>query len=403
MPDSSDTYDVSTLFAALKGDRRHELFAALAARGTVHPFTAPSGTAAWIVTGFAEARALLSDPRVVKGSWATAAYIDKLPAEMARAMHSHMLHSNPPDHARLRRLVTSAFTRRRVEKLIPRIQQTTDDLLAAADGRAPVDLIAALAHPLPISVICDLIGIPESDRADFRAWARVTLSAGVYDFDEYFEALSAMLDYSRALIEKRRSDPRDDLLSDLIAARDNGDGLTEDELSSMIRLLLIAGHETTVNLIANGVHALLTHPGQLELLRGRPDLLDRAVEEMLRYDSPVQTALSYRTAEPVEVGGVTLPQGAVVYVALLTANRDDGQFAVASEFDITREGPAHIAFGHGIHHCLGAPLARIEARIAIGTLLERFPGLRLAVPAEELERTPSVIINGLSSLPVYLH
>jgi cytochrome P450 len=404
MPDSPNAPEVSALFTALKGDQRQELFAAVAARGPLHPIKLPSGLPAWIVTGYAEVRALLTDPRVVKGGWSNAVFSDKRPEDMARGIHSHMLNSDPPDHTRLRKLVTSAFTRRRVEKLIPRIQQTTDDLLtaAAAAGPEPVDLITALAYPLPVSVICDLIGIPETDWANFRDWTRLLVSPGAYPLDEYIEAFDAMLGYNLALIEKRRLEPEDDLLSDLIAARDNGDGLTEDELSSMIFLLLTAGHDTTVNLIGNGVRALLTYPEQFELLKSRPDLLEPAVEEMLRYDSPVQNTLPYRTTEPVEVGGETLPQGAMVFLALLTANRDERQFPKADELDIRREGAAHVAFGHGIHHCLGAPLARTEGRIVFGALAERFPRLRLAVPAEELTRMPSVLMNGLASLPVYL-
>ena len=227
--------------------------------------------------------------------------------------------SDASDHARLRRLVTSVFTRRRVEQLIPRIQQATDELLAASDGPDPVDLIAALAYPLPLNVICDVIGVPEDERDDFRAWTPLIVSPGVYDFDDYVEAFSAMYAYNRALIEKRRLEPGDDLLSALITARDGEDHLTEDELSSMIFLLLIAGHETTVNLIGNGARALLTHPDQLELLRNRMDLLEPAVEEMLRFDSPVQNTLPYRAIEPIGVGGVTVPAGSMVFITLFTA------------------------------------------------------------------------------------
>ncbi|MGW7578035.1 cytochrome P450 family protein [Streptomyces sp. NPDC054765] len=389
-------------FAAVAGNRRHELYTALAAQGPVHPITAPSGTVGWLVTGSEETRALLADPRIVKGGWGAAAYISTLPEETARAVHSHMLNSDPSVHTRLRKLVTSAFTRRRVEELAPRIQQMTDELLDAAQGPEYVDLITALAYPLPLNVICELIGVPEEDRTEFRSWTAAVVSPGIYSPQDYLRSVTSLLDYSRWLIVKRRHTPQDDLLSTLISARDEGEGLTEDELTSMIFLLLIAGHETTVNLIGNGVHALLDHPGQLDLLRERPELLDGAIEELLRYDSPVQTTTPYRTAQPVEVGGVTLPEGAVVYFALLAANRDDRRFPSGTGLDITREGPAHVAFGHGIHHCLGAPLARIEARTVLRTLLDRFPDLRLAVPTEDLFRTPSMIMNGLAALPVRL-
>ncbi|MEV6702824.1 cytochrome P450 [Streptomyces sp. NPDC051453] len=389
-------------FAAVAGNKRHELYEALAAQGPVHPITAPSGTAGWLVTGSEETRALLADPRIVKGGWRATPFMETLPEETARAVHSHMLNSDPTVHTRLRKLVTSAFTRRRVKKLAPRIQQMTDELLDASEGSEYVDLITGLAYPLPLNVICELIGVPEEDRTVFRSWTAAVVSPGIYNPQDYLRAVTSLLDYSRRLIEQKRHAPQDDLLSQLISARDEGEGLTEDELTSMIFLLLIAGHETTVNLIGNGVHALLSHPDQLELLRERPELLEGAIEELLRYDSPLQTTPAYRTVQPVEAGGVTIPEGAVVYFALLAANRDDSQFPAGAGLDITREGPAHVAFGHGIHHCLGAPLARLEALIVFRTLLDRFPDLRLAVPTEDLIRTPSMIMNGLAALPVHL-
>lgn len=389
-------------FTAVAGYKRHELYAALAAQGPVHPVTAPSGTVGWLVTGFEETRALLADPRLVKGGWRAAAYVSTLPEETARAVHAHMLNSDPTVHTRLRKLVTSAFTRRSVEKLAPRIQQMTDELLDASEGAECVDLITALAYPLPLNVICELIGVPEEDRADFRSWTAGAVSPGIYGPQDYLRAVTSLLDYSRRLIGRKRLAPQDDLLSKLISARDEGQGLTEDELTSMIFLLLIAGHETTVNLIGNGMYALLTHPDQLELLRERPELVEGAIEELLRYDGPLQTTTTYRTLQPVEVGGVTIPEGAAVYFALLAANRDERGSLSSTELDITRENPAHVAFGHGIHHCLGAPLARLEALIVFRTLLGRFPGLRLAVPPEGLTRTPSMIMNGLATLPVHL-
>ncbi|MEU3855689.1 cytochrome P450 [Streptomyces sp. NPDC029554] len=391
-----------TPFTAVLSDQRHELYAALAAEGAVHPIMTPAGVPGWLVTGYAESRMLLSDPRLIKGGWQAAVFADKLPEEVARGIYTTMLHTDQPVHTRLRKLVTSVFTRRRVETLIPRIQQMTDDLLTAADGSQPVDLIPALAYPLPLNVICELIGVPEEDRADFREWTKSAVSPGIYGFEDYHKAVAALLDYSRALVEEKRREPQDDLLSDLVAVRDNGEGLTEDELTSMIYLLLLAGHETTASLIANGARALLTHPDQLDLLRSRPELLEPAIEELLRYDGPVQSTLPYRTTEPVEVGGVTLPEGATVYFALLAANREERQFSSGATLDITRDQQTHIAFGHGIHHCLGAPLARIEARIAFRTLLDRFPELRLAAPAQSITRIPSMIINGISALPVYL-
>ncbi|MFC9429004.1 cytochrome P450 [Streptomyces sp. NPDC056987] len=393
-------------FTAVLRDERHRIYAELAAEGPVHRITTPTGAQAWLVTDYAEAKALLADPRLVKGGWEFGAYAAELPEDVARGIHTSMLNSDGPTHTRLRKLVLSAFTRRRVEKLTPTIRRLTDDLLTVAaaegEGAKPVDLISALAYPLPLGVICELIGIPDEDRTAFRAWTTPTVSPGIHGFEAFREAVTSLLAFSRELIAKRRNDPQDDLLSDLIAARDEGASLTEDELTSMIFLLVIAGHETTVNLIGNGVRALLARPDQLALLRERPELLDPAIEEFLRHDGPVQTTLPYRTLEAVDVGGVKVPAGAVVLVALMAANRDPEQFPGGTALDITRDTRSHLGFGYGIHYCVGAPLARVEARIVFRALLDRFPGLRPAVPEEGLTRTPSMIMNGLTVLPVHL-
>ncbi|MEV0226226.1 cytochrome P450 [Streptomyces sp. NPDC050704] len=389
-------------FTATSGDERHEIYAELAAKGPIHTITMPDGQSAWLVTGYAEAKALLSDPRLVKHGWQAISFVTKLSDDVARGIFTHMLNSDPPDHTRLRKLVTSVFTRRRVEKLVPRIQQMTDELIAAVEGEDTVDLVSTLAYPLPLGVICELIGIPEEDRGDFRTWTARAMSPDMYSFEEFQEAATSLLIYSRDLIERRRRDPQDDLLSGLITARDDGERLTEDELTSMIYLLLIAGHETTVGLIGNSVRGLLTHPDQFTLLRRHPELLESAIEEFLRHDSAVQATTPYWTTEPVDVGGVRIPAGSMLLIALMAANRDLERFPRGATLDITRDTPAHIAFGHGIHHCVGAPLARTEARIVLRTLLDRFPDLRLAEPAESLTRTPSVIANGLTALRVHL-
>jgi cytochrome P450 len=209
-----------------------------------------------------------------------------------------------------------------------------------------------------------------------------------------------MLDFLYELIEEKRQNPGDDLFSELIAARDGGDRLSEDELTGMAYLLVLAGHETTVNLIANGMLALLTHPDQLALLRAEPERIDGAVEELLRYDGPVQTAMPAVASEPIQVGDVTIQTGDLIFIVLIAANRDPDRFPEPERLDIRREPAGHLTFGHGVHHCLGAPLARLEARIAIGTLVERFPSLELARPADELLRTPSILMHGLESLPL---
>ncbi|MGH3900745.1 MAG: cytochrome P450 family protein [Pseudonocardiaceae bacterium] len=391
-------------FTITDGPQRHATYAELAAAGPVHHIVLPTGEPAWLITGYDEARHALHDPRLIKSA-ATMAAIgrDLLAPEVFAAMTQHMLNSNPPDHTRLRRLVTAAFTRRRVEQLAPRIQQITDELLDAVTDSAQVDLIDSFAYPLPLTVICELLGVPVDHRTEFRDWSYIVVTGVMAGSDVYVAAVTAMVGYLRELVEAKRAAPADDLLSALIVVRDGEDRLSEDELISMVFLLLIAGHETTVNLIGNGVLALLTHPEQLALLRSQPDRLPAAVEELLRFDGPLQVALARWTAEPVDIGGVTIPAGEIVIPGLLAANRDPACTAYPDTLDITRTDNPHVAFGHGIHHCLGAALARLEGRIALSTLLARFPRLRLAKPAEQLTWRPNVLMNGLATLPVALH
>jgi cytochrome P450 len=251
-------------------------------------------------------------------------------------------------------------------------------------------------------VITELLGIPPGDRADFRRWSSITVNGAVHPPEVYVDAARSMVGYVRELIAAKRADPGDDLLSALIAVHEGSDRLSQDELTSMVFLLLVAGHETTVNLIVSGTDALLRHPEQLALLRAEPERLPAAVEELLRYDGPVQVAIPAVAAAPIEVGGVTIPAGDVVLPALLAANRDHARFTAPDRLDVTRAPNAHMAFGHGLHHCLGAPLARLEGRIALGSLLTRFPGLRLADPTADPARNPGLIMNGLIALPVVL-
>ncbi len=391
-------------FAVTDGPQRHARYAELAAAGPVHRIVLPTGEPAWLITGYEEARQALHDPRLVKSD-ATQANLgrDLLPPDVFAAKNHQMLNHNPPDHTRLRRLVTAAFTRRRIEQLAPRIQQITDELLDAMAAATQVDLIDAFAYPLPLTVICELLGVPADRRTEFHTWSPIMVTGVLAGPDVFVAAATAMVSYLRELIEAKRAAPTDDLLSALVAVRDGEDRLSEDELTSMVFLLLVAGHETTVNLIGNGVLALLTHPEQLALLRTQPDRLPAAVEELLRFDGPLQVASFRLTAEPVDIGGITIPAGEIIVPGLLAANRDPACTAQPDALDITRTDNPHLAFGHGIHHCLGAPLARLEGRIALGTLLTRFPRLRLAVPAEQLTWRPSVLINGLAALPVVMH
>jgi cytochrome P450 len=357
----------------------------------------PGGFGGWLVTGHEDARQALTDPRLSKAI-PPSQLNDPLPEDIGAAIGHHMLAADPPDHTRLRRLVTAAFTARRIEALRPRIEQITDELLEAMAGREQADLIDALAFPLPIQVICELLGIPSQDRDSFRSWSN-TLVGGQALRSQLPAAMSALVSYVRALIADRRRHPGDDLLSGLIAVRDQADRLSEDELSSMVFLLLIAGHETTVNLIGNGAYLLLSRRERWERLRAEPELLPAAVEEFLRYESPVEISTFRITTEAVEIGGTLVPAGEIVVVSLLSANRDEERFPDAAKLRLDRAANPHVAFGHGIHYCLGAPLARLEANVAFGKLLTRLPGLRLASD-EEPGRRPGLLMRGFQTLPV---
>jgi cytochrome P450 len=380
--------------------------ARLRAQRPVTPVIMPGGAGVWLITGYAEARAALADPRMSKRmpGW------HPEPGSVIATMDLHMLNSDPPDHGRLRRLVNKAFTVRQVERLRPRITAITAGLLdSMADqevqgdqGFQPeVDLLASFAFPLPITVICELLGVPPADRDDFRAWSATIVSDT--PAPEVFQAhATAMARYFMALLAAKRQQPGDDLLSALLAARDDEDKLSENELVSMAFLLLVAGHETTVNLIASGMLALLLNPAELARLRADPALIAGAVEELLRYVNPVSNATFRCATEPVELGGVRIGRGDPVLVSLSGANRDPARFGDPDQLDLGRDSSGHLAFGHGIHYCLGAPLARLEAGIAISGLLARFGSISLAVPAASLRWRPSTLIHGLESLPVRL-
>jgi cytochrome P450 len=375
----------------------YSVHARLRAQQPVARVIMPGGLPAWLVTGYAEARAALTDPRLHKlpRGWRPE------PHSMLAAIELHMLNSDPPDHERLRKLVNKAFTARRVEQLRPRISAITTELLDDMSTRQEVDLLASLAFPLPITVICELLGVPVADRDEFRAWSATIVSSTVSP--DVFQAHgTAMTGYFRKMLAARRREPADDLLSALVAARDEEDRLTEDELLSMAFLLLVAGHETTVNLIGSGMLALLLNPGEMARLRADRSLLGGAVEELLRYVNPVNNATLRFAGEPLEIGGQQVSPDEVVLVSLSGANRDPSRYADPDRLDLGRDSAGHLAFGHGIHYCLGAPLARLEAEIAFGGLLERFGSMTLAVPADSLRWRPSTLIHGLEALPVHL-
>ncbi|MFF7278310.1 cytochrome P450 [Streptomyces griseorubiginosus] len=374
----------------------HPVYAELRALGPVHRVRPPGsdpGYSTWLVVGHEEARAALADPRLAKDGRRIGVLFhdDEL-------IGRHLLGSDPPEHTRLRGLVSRAFTMRRVERLRPRIQEITDDLLDAMLPHGRADLVPSLAYPLPITVICELLGVPEMDRSEFRKLSTEVVAPT--SPESSYDAVLRLGEYLTELIEdKRCAGPGDDLLGDLIrTTAEDGDRLSPSELRGMAFLLLIAGHETTVNLITNAVHALLTHPDQLAALRADMSLVDAAVEETLRYEGPVENATFRYAAEPLEIAGRDIDRGDPVMICLSAADRDDSRYPAPDAFDIHRDTRGHLAFGHGLHYCLGAPLARLEARTALRTLLDRAPALALDGPPGEW--LPGMLIRGVRSLPV---
>lgn len=353
---------------------------------------------AWFLSRYEDVAAALKDPRLSKD------FVHVAPLDQLTPLDRSMLFRDPPDHARLRSLVGQVFIPKRIRDLERRIGEIVDDLLAQARAEGGMDFIADFAIPLPVIVIAELLGVPPEDRDRFRVWSDeivgTTESALTNEeIDARVQGASAALGgYFANLIRQRRAERRSDLISALIDARDVGERLTEEELLGTCILLLVAGHETTVNLLGNGMLALLQHPGQRALLQERPELLQGAVEEMLRFDSPVQQATFRVAAEAIEVGGERIEEGQVVTALIGAANRDPKRFPDPDRFQITREPNRHLAFGLGIHFCLGAPLARTEARIAFPKILAALSGVRLA--AEEPEWNGNTFLRGLRALPL---
>jgi cytochrome P450 len=318
------------------------------------------------------------------------------------AASRNVLGSDPPDHSRLRRLVSRDFTPRRVRELEPRIREIAYDLVDKAAARGEFEVMADLANILPVMVISEMLGVPAEKYAMFKNWSDRIIAAGTTlpgapPPAESIEALEALAEYFGREIERRRRDPGADLVSALVAAHDDSEALTAGELLSFVSLLLIAGNETTTNLIGNGILALVRNPSQLEMLRREPAILPRAIEEMLRYDGPVQSTARFPKSA-IELAGVEIPAGAIVVVVIAAANRDPEHFPNPEQFDITRDPNEHLAFGEGIHFCLGAPLARMEANIAFSAMLERFPRMRLRDPGAKLHYKGSYFLRGLDSL-----
>ncbi|MGI5341312.1 cytochrome P450 family protein [Streptomyces sp. CA-181903] len=380
-------------------DDPHGTLAALREAGPVHRVQGADGNPAWLVTRYEDVRRALADPRLS---------LDKRNAKpgnyaglaLPPALDANLLNMDPPDHTRVRRLVVKAFTPGRVEKLREPVRRRADGLLDAVEPAGAADLLAAYAGPLPIMVMCDLLGIPQERRLDFRAWTDALITPDPARPEAAREAVGSMIRFFAGLLAAKRAEPADDLLSDLIAVRDGSDRLSEDELTSLAFLLLFAGYENTVHLIANSVLALLDHPEELRALRKNPDGLAAAVEELNRWDGPGPLAIRRFPLEDVEIGGITVPAGETVLLSLASANRDPARFPDPDRLDLRRNTTGSLALGHGIHYCLGAALGRMETETALAALLDRFEKLELAVPREELKWRPSIRARGLISLPV---
>lgn len=388
----------------------HRLMARLRAESPVH-LIRERRNLGWLVTRYQDVKVALSDPAIGR-DYATVRQLERADSESAGSpavsgpedefawLFREVLHLDPPDHTRLRKVAMKAFTPGATGRMRPRIEQVASDLLDKMTGSGTIDLMSAIAAPLPLIVICELLGVPERDQADFTRWAHA-LNDDDVDQGVLVGAYREMAEYLDGLTERKQAAAGDDLMSHMVQAAADG-LLTRREVIAMAMLVLLAGHDTTVGLIGNGLLALLRAPDQLALLRSDPALLPNAVEEMLRYAGPVNILSSYFTREPVTLGGRRIPGGELVYVSILSADRDASQFDDPDVFDITRNASGHLGFGHGVHYCLGAPLARLETQVALRGLLDRFPGLRLATDPDTLEYRKSSLMHAPVRLPVYL-
>jgi cytochrome P450 PksS len=402
-----DSQDQFKIFSRASRANPQAIYARMREEAPVHCVVGPAtGGHYWFITRYQDCVTALKEPSIGKE------FRKKLPPDLlqyyrqsdgadaaANMMTNNMLFVDPPDHTRLRGLVHKAFTPKIIENLRPRIQTIADDLLDQMGDSGETDLISSFAFPLPITVIAELLGIPSSDQNQFRDWIRAMIFSR--DQDVVRTAGMEFVMYFHGMFDDRRKNPREDLLSNLVAVEEAGDKLDGQELMGMIFLLLIAGHETTVNLIANGTLALLQNRDQLEKLVNDPSLAGNAVEEILRYNGPIETATTRWAFEGIKVGGHELTLGDMVLIALASANRDPDVFPNPDQFDITRkEAFKHLGFGNGIHYCLGAPLARLEGELALNALVQRLPHLELSVPVEDLEWNESILLHGMTKMPI---
>ncbi|MDM4723305.1 cytochrome P450 [Micromonospora sp. WMMA1363] len=379
----------------------HRRYNALRDQAPVHHVLTPDGAPAWLVTRYDDVRAALGDPRLSvdkRFSGTDGEHGSSLPPELG----AHLLNRDPPDHTRLRRLAAAAFTPRRVADLRPAVERIVSTLLDGLAGHDHAELIGSLASPLPLQVMHELLGLPTQTSVDFRTWTNTLLSA---EANQPAQSRSAMANMRRFLIEQlahKGAHPGDDLLTGLLAARDDDDRLTDDELVAMVFLLMFAGYDNSAALIGNVTHALLTNAEVHEAARAGSLALDELIDEVLRWNPSFPLAVRRFAREPITIAGQAIPAGDRIWLCLASANRDPAQFSEPDELGMPGERRPHLSFGHGIHYCLGAPLARLQTTVAVTSLVARFPGIRLAVPAHDIRWRESFRLRGLVALPVLL-
>ncbi|MED1270132.1 cytochrome P450 [Bacillus mycoides] len=384
----------------------YDIYEELRAFHPVYPLSSGEQSQSWLITRYEDAISLLKDAKLMKNIenvFSNKEEVDvPISLENRELLRNHMLNSDPPDHSRLRSLAQKAFTPQMILQLEGRIHHIADTLLSKVEHNQSINLVSDYAFPLPIMVISEMLGIPLEDQHKFRVWSQAIIATPhtLEDMQKNNQKLGEFAEYIQHLVHKKRTNPADDLISALIKAESEGTKLNASELYSTITLLIVAGHETTVNLITNMTLALLEHPIQLQKLRQSPDLINLAIEEALRFYSPVELTTLRWTAEPFTLHGQNIQPKDRIIISLASANRDEKIFPNADVFDITRKNNRHIAFGHGSHFCLGAPLARLEAKIAISTLLLRMPTMQLQGNKEQVRWKENYLMRSLEELPL---
>jgi cytochrome P450 len=389
------------------GQDPHSFLGSLRAAGPVHRVLLPDGTESWWVTRHEEVAACIADHQRFSSQVHRAVESAKIQNSQALirkdpTLRFTMINRDPPDHTRMRKLVVQAFSARRVDALRPRIEARAQRLLEALAGREDaVDLVKNYAFPLPVGIICDLLGVPESDSQYFGGL--INRLIGAAGGQQALESIAALKQFMTDKLDDKRAHPADDVLTGMVQAAAESGLLSREELPAMALQLLTAGHETSIYLISGGILRLLQHPDQLEMLRQDPSLLPNAIDELLRFDPPPVPGVFRYATEDVNVSGTTIPKGSLVILSLAAANRDPDHCPSPDKLDVVRQHIEHMAFGGGIHYCLGARLARLEGEIAIGSLLSHFPRLRLAIPFADVRWKPLNFLRGLTELPVRLN